>query len=377
MNYNQHSLIEKLNSYLKLKNRSLTFKSGYCHGITLLWLYKTAIGKQEWFYRIADEIVNCTTDEDFAEAETDIEKFIAHIEWLQNSARYMRGVNQLDIDKLMEIPGKFSISFLFSQKDLESILPKIIQDNKLICMSGPMHTIGIYKTGGGICLLDSNYNRLRHKVFQDLTDLKREIIKCLFKDNVFNSRMPLEINVMNHPDAELNQAVKSNEKPLDKESIYQELIGSLKNINMNGYGGITNLHLACESGDTTAVSLLLKHGANPNQVCKSEWTPLLVAAGKGYLDIVKLLLEYGASPDLANPNGITPLRLAAKHCHDDIVTLLLNKITAQGIASQTRTLPSKAHSLPEFRLAQSYSRQELSAKESSSYEHNEKRRYSR
>ncbi len=322
-NYNQHLIIEKLNQYLKLNNRSLSLKLGYCHGITLLWLYKISSGEQNWFYKTVEEIINCKTKADFDAAQIAIEKFIAHIEWLQNSDKYITGINQLDIEKLIGLTNEFSLSCLFSHKNLDDLLEKIIVTNKLICISGPNHTIGIYKKHDTLYLFDPNYNHMQPRILPDVKSLKREMIRCLFKqNNTFNARMPLEINISRNPSSLRNSSSHST-ITIEKNKAYEEIVQSLKNIDTLGYAGISNLHLACESGDLAAVEYLLKHGARPNQVCKSDWTPLLVASARGYDEIVKLLLKFGADPNLANPGGITPIQLAMQAGHGNIVEILL------------------------------------------------------
>src|SRR5262245_43362738 len=112
--YNQDVVIDKLNHYLKLQKRSITLKKGYCHGFSLLWLYKMSIGEENWFYNTIKKITACRKKRDYDAIEMDIEKFIAHIEWLQNSEKYVPEINQLDIDKIIELPRELSLSFLFN-----------------------------------------------------------------------------------------------------------------------------------------------------------------------------------------------------------------------------------------------------------------------
>ena len=54
---------------------------------------------------------------------------------------------------------------------------------------------------------------------------------------------------------------------------------------------------AAESGDADEVRRLLDGGANPNQLQKSGYTPLIHAAENGHLESVKILLEKGANPN--------------------------------------------------------------------------------
>jgi len=63
---------------------------------------------------------------------------------------------------------------------------------------------------------------------------------------------------------------------------------------------------------------LLKHEADVNQSgyltktgISSSWTPLHLAAIRGYESLVRLMLELGADPSITKDNGNTPLMLAA------------------------------------------------------------------
>lgn len=57
------------------------------------------------------------------------------------------------------------------------------------------------------------------------------------------------------------------------------------------------------------VAELLKLGADPNAADKEGWTPLHVAAWKGYLCHVDMLLERGADVTLENKQGLTAVAL--------------------------------------------------------------------
>jgi hypothetical protein len=144
MSYNQNAVINKLNTYLKDKNRKIKLDHGYCHGLTLLWLYKMSQGEEAWFYGVIKKMVD-TPDDKLAEIEIDIEKFLAHIEWLQQPERYVPSIRQMDMDQSMEIPKELPLSSIFKPQELTPIIQAIFNPDKMIAISGPDHTIGVFR----------------------------------------------------------------------------------------------------------------------------------------------------------------------------------------------------------------------------------------
>lgn len=125
--------------------------------------------------------------------------------------------------------------------------------------------------------------------------------------------------------------------------------------------GQTPLFVATQNNDFSMVELLVRNGADPNTAALDEWTPLFLAARKGYLpilafflsedghavnrrlsgklshttllqiavdreydDVVGVLLEYEADPNCKDRQRETPLNRAIKRGNVKIVDLLLN-----------------------------------------------------
>jgi ankyrin repeat protein len=72
-------------------------------------------------------------------------------------------------------------------------------------------------------------------------------------------------------------------------------------------GGDGCLHIAAHRGDYRTVELLLKAGADANQVGEMGYTPLHYAHEKGHVAIVQLLLRHGAITTIKNSFGKLPL----------------------------------------------------------------------
>ncbi len=79
--------------------------------------------------------------------------------------------------------------------------------------------------------------------------------------------------------------------------------------------------LQAERSDMQVVTVLLKHGANPNILANGH-TPLTIAAKKGNVELIKELLLARADPGIKNGDGLTPLAIAVKEKHEDCALLL-------------------------------------------------------
>jgi ankyrin len=75
-------------------------------------------------------------------------------------------------------------------------------------------------------------------------------------------------------------------------------------------GGLTPLVFAVRSNDLESVRILLKAGADINQLTNYGWSPLLVATQNRYYQLASFLLDNGADPNLANKGLWTPLYIA-------------------------------------------------------------------
>jgi ankyrin repeat protein len=99
--------------------------------------------------------------------------------------------------------------------------------------------------------------------------------------------------------------------------------------------GFTALFIAIQNEKIEVIRLLLKYGADPNEVVATgQWkgqTPLMVASYKGYPKIVELLLEKGAKVDTAMSEdstlkfsiGKTALMFAVQNGHPDVAEQLI------------------------------------------------------
>jgi len=109
--------------------------------------------------------------------------------------------------------------------------------------------------------------------------------------------------------------------------------------------GYTPLHLATMRGNTAAVELLLRAGAEVNIGMESGSTPLMFASLNGHCDIVEALLRGGADVNGPDTHGRTPLHAAAagigggKHALRIVSLLLEHGADANARDSQTQCTP--------------------------------------
>ncbi len=106
--------------------------------------------------------------------------------------------------------------------------------------------------------------------------------------------------------------------------ILRTLIAKGAKIDVAGeINGVTPLLTAVEVGNTAAAEVLLKAGANPNQVMQKNISPLSSACAKNNLDMVTLLLGYKADPEIADDMQLTPLQIAIGTDNEALARILL------------------------------------------------------
>ena len=86
------------------------------------------------------------------------------------------------------------------------------------------------------------------------------------------------------------------------------------------------LLIATSAGEIELVSMLLKHGANPNLKFNGEnYTLLMDAAFEGNQKVVEQLLKYGALIDQQDREGMSALHYASREGFTKVVELLIKK----------------------------------------------------
>ena len=111
----------------------------------------------------------------------------------------------------------------------------------------------------------------------------------------------------------------------DDQSAVTALVRQGADVNARSDDGTTALAWAADHSNIEIAELLLNKGANPDLTNELGIGPLSLAIGNGSVAMVKLLLTKGASPNVARENGETPLMTAARLGHVEMMQLLLGR----------------------------------------------------
>lgn len=124
---------------------------------------------------------------------------------------------------------------------------------------------------------------------------------------------------------------RTREVPPSRKWLY-----ALNDVSWVDFTGQTPFLRAAFSGDTTVMRLLLEYGADPNLATHGGTTPLMAAAGVGWvvqqtytesmpglLEAIRICLEHGADVNAVNSMGLTALLGAANKGANDIIRLLV------------------------------------------------------
>ncbi|MBN3296933.1 ANK1 protein, partial [Amia calva] len=144
------------------------------------------------------------------------------------------------------------------------------------------------------------------------------------------------------------------------------LVSKQANVNLGNKSGLTPLHLVAQEGHVPIADLLVKQGAPVYAATRMGYTPLHVAchwspcvvlllsmccwvclssqvgftplhqaAQQGHTDIVTLLLKHGAMPNELTTNGISALAIAKRLGYISVIDVL--KLVTEETASMTTT----------------------------------------
>lgn len=106
------------------------------------------------------------------------------------------------------------------------------------------------------------------------------------------------------------------------EHMYKSLLNLGLDIN-SMFNGMSLLNLAAMHKRYIIVELLLKDGADVNNIDEGYNIPIILSIEYYSLDIFKLLMKYDVNIHVVNSWGSTPLHFAANNGYEEIVEALL------------------------------------------------------
>jgi len=101
------------------------------------------------------------------------------------------------------------------------------------------------------------------------------------------------------------------------------LIRNGANVNEVDSAGFLPLHYACSGGYDSVVRLMLEYGADVSSYM-TGYAPIVLAAQNGHSNVVEVLIEFGANVEEKGKNGCPAIVSAASHSHIECVETLLN-----------------------------------------------------
>lgn len=137
------------------------------------------------------------------------------------------------------------------------------------------------------------------------------------------------------PDSEppLIAAVREYKGTSSELDSIREMLTAGARVDATNSMGTTALHYAAEKGSRRLIQLLIKHGANPNQLDEFGGTPLVGAVNSRRKSAVGYLLEVGAKPNA--PAMWQACSVGRRSCIDDFLKA--------GAKAQWGTISAAAH----------------------------------
>jgi hypothetical protein len=222
--YSQGYLIDRINLFLRQQKRRQMDDSGHCHGLAILWLKRIAEGREEEFYQMIKEIIDCP--------ETELHKIAGSIDKMRRSMdkkQYPRRhyyrysyfhMDYPNIDLLLKAQKQTVFDGAYTITNLENLFNESINNEDMICIStdnkgknAENHTIGVFKRNETFYLYDSNFLSGRAYVYRTADSLVSEILSCLYTSlcDEIPEILNLQIKCTRYPEKPLMQSVMNKE----------------------------------------------------------------------------------------------------------------------------------------------------------------------
>lgn len=336
------------------------FKRGFCCGYVLLALicyylekHTKKANQDNWTWLM--QVLHLLLDNPAAwkhlshKNHLDIQRCISLLEMLQHTSLYWLRVAQGDLPAFFEATNgltpqlEFRISGLFTlqhflkpvhykEQGIErhtTLLAEIFKyQHRLVVISKGGHTFGMMRDGAEINFMESNSKSL--KKTQLLTHGLLTIAQFLFQIAKYDPDTPSSFGIRIFSFDGIGDYV-----------LPSVFLATLKPPCFNGnsaYGkGYSSLHIAARIGDVVSLGYYLSKTVHVNCSTQKQYTPLYLAAAKGYDLAVDLLLLQGADPHFSSKSCIGS---AISRGHYEIAaSLRANKSTGLFAVKRSTSLP--------------------------------------
>lgn len=357
INQTQRSILNKLIAYLEKKisrphppeyTRFISqFKSGYCAGISSLWLYSRWLQNQpkgllerddhDWFKGVIDTIVRW--DEKVPvplNIAKEFDRFISLIEFYQHPNHALLPANPGDLDVLLEDNVKesegvsppyrkpkkeYSIASLLNFDQLKKILKEgIIHPYRLIYISSSNHATALFFDGKNYYFFNPNSSD-GEKVIPPGPSAIDELAESIFIANGFPTPPLFFSSPLSFSMFSMGQVTPAKYPP--QSEVLDHIEPSIKlesffTFDVPGYA--TGLHQAAKIGCLESTKYFLNKKVNVDEVMRydkevnfnaivfgdetnREYTAFTIAIIRRHFDVALQLLNAGADPTAGYNEG--------------------------------------------------------------------------
>ena len=174
-----------------------------------------------------------------------------------------------------------------------------------------------------VCMSVSPFSTLFGLKVQSCTWKKSDILECF---NYFVSEKNCDLNIQNgNGELPIHIVLKNNIEVYGDNDLWNKLIALICNpikfdVNTQDRDGDTPLHIACRTGNLTAIKLLASP-VNVNMLNVEHCLPLHYAATS--LEAVKIVSDGCNNMQTQNSSGKTPFHIACEEVQIDVVRFLV------------------------------------------------------
>jgi len=191
--------------------------------------------------------------------------------------------------------------------------------------------------------LNTTYGRIKCSFLHAAVELDRtEIVEFLVNAGA-------QINILNHQ----RMTALHLAAFFGFDSTVSVLIDAGAEIDENDGGGFSVIYLATQNNHIGTVRLLISKNADVDQAnLLCNYTPLMIAAKKGYFTVIQMLLKAGCKFNKVDSNGDTALHIAVMWNQVEVVEELIDAGADVNLGNKKGETPLSIASAKNFELVE-------------------------